>query len=252
VVPTIVIAWAALGSLVMAWAVASDARSRGLAPWLWFVLTLCFNVFGVLAYLVIRPPFRADEDVVDSEPAEEASPLPAVAPAGPPPRWERASGPVARPEPPGEPEYVDTLEEDDAAAGPGTGGRVWVYVGVVVFLGLVVAAALWAVVTAPTGTAGSPAAAPTQHPAATTAPAPTSAPPPALLAPTPTLPAAQPPTPTVAAQRQPQQYVVQAGDTLGSISGRYGVTVRQLQDANGLSGETIFEGQKLKIPEPAQ
>jgi len=257
VIPTIVIAWAALGSLVMAWAVASDARSRGLVPWLWFVITLCFNVFGVLAYLVIRPPLRTDEDVVDSEPIEEAIPMPAGVPAGPT-RWERPSDPLPRYEQPAEVEYAETLDEQDAPLTAGLGGRVWIFVGVAVFLGLVVVAALVALITSPGGTGAGPGATATQRPAATVAAAATTAPP-ALLAPTPTVLAAQPAAteppaapPTAAAQQQPTQYVVRAGDTLGSIASRYGVTVKQIQDANDLSGETIFEGQKLKIPQPAQ
>ncbi len=44
------------------------------------------------------------------------------------------------------------------------------------------------------------------------------------------------------------RYEVQQGDTLNSISRRYGVTVEQLVTANALSDERLFAGQKLVIP----
>ena len=44
-------------------------------------------------------------------------------------------------------------------------------------------------------------------------------------------------------------YTVKSGDTLSGIARQYsGVTVRVIQDFNGLSGTTIRAGQKLKIP----
>jgi LysM repeat protein len=43
-------------------------------------------------------------------------------------------------------------------------------------------------------------------------------------------------------------YVVQRNDTLFSIARRYGTTVEAIQAANGLSGSTIYVGQKLRIP----
>ncbi len=43
-------------------------------------------------------------------------------------------------------------------------------------------------------------------------------------------------------------YVVQSGDTLFSISMRYGTTVNALMQANGLYNYWIFVGQTLKIP----
>jgi N-acetylmuramoyl-L-alanine amidase len=42
--------------------------------------------------------------------------------------------------------------------------------------------------------------------------------------------------------------VVQDGDTLTSIAARYGLSVQDLQDANGLTGETIQVGQRITIP----
>ena len=44
-------------------------------------------------------------------------------------------------------------------------------------------------------------------------------------------------------------YVVRRGDTLGSIADRYDCTVAELKSWNGLSGSTIYPGQKLKIKE---
>src|SRR5262249_11504088 len=51
-----VIAWFAAGALVLAGAVAVDARERGQPAPLWFVVALLFPAFGALAYLVLRPP----------------------------------------------------------------------------------------------------------------------------------------------------------------------------------------------------
>ena len=45
-------------------------------------------------------------------------------------------------------------------------------------------------------------------------------------------------------------YVVQSGDSLYSIARKYpGVSIRDLQAANGLTGSQIHPGQILKIPE---
>ncbi|WP_209305050.1 LysM peptidoglycan-binding domain-containing protein [Granulicatella sp. WM01] len=44
-------------------------------------------------------------------------------------------------------------------------------------------------------------------------------------------------------------YTVQAGDTLYSISRRYGLTVEQLQSLNGLSGTNLSVGQVLIVGE---
>lgn len=43
-------------------------------------------------------------------------------------------------------------------------------------------------------------------------------------------------------------YTVAKGDTLYGLSRTYGVTVRSIQQANGLSGSSIRIGQSLKIP----
>lgn len=43
-------------------------------------------------------------------------------------------------------------------------------------------------------------------------------------------------------------YIVAAGDTLGAIARKFGVTVQMLKDANGLSSDFLRVGQELKIP----
>ena len=59
-------------------------------------------------------------------------------------------------------------------------------------------------------------------------------------------------TPTPAAEpNEGQLYEVQRGDALFLISKRFGVTVDQIKQANGLSGDLIRAGQTLKIPPPA-
>ncbi len=45
-------------------------------------------------------------------------------------------------------------------------------------------------------------------------------------------------------------HIVRRGQTLGSIARAYGVSVDDLRAANGLSGDLIFVGQRLRIPTP--
>ncbi len=53
------------------------------------------------------------------------------------------------------------------------------------------------------------------------------------------------------ARRDVEQYVVQPGDTLGSISQTYGVSLEALMQANGLADPNLLEvGQMLVIPVP--
>ncbi len=46
-----------------------------------------------------------------------------------------------------------------------------------------------------------------------------------------------------------QQYVIARGDTLSEIAARYRVSVKSLQETNGISGSTIRIGQILTIPD---
>ena len=45
-----------------------------------------------------------------------------------------------------------------------------------------------------------------------------------------------------------KEYVVKAGDTIGSIAYGHGCNIRQLKKLNGLVSDTIREGQKLRVP----
>jgi LysM repeat protein len=66
---------------------------------------------------------------------------------------------------------------------------------------------------------------PSTSPAATTGPSPVS-------------------TSTPAARR----YTVKSGDTLSGIAATYGITVKAIKAANGLTGNVIRPGQVLVIP----
>ncbi len=100
---------------------------------------------------------------------------------------------------------------------------------------------------------------PTQQPAPTAAPteAPTAAPTEApTAAPTGEAPTAVPtaaPTSESGGTISPsggQTYTVQPGDTLYSLSKRFGVSIELIQKANGLAGTDIKAGQTLIIPKP--
>jgi len=56
------------------------------------------------------------------------------------------------------------------------------------------------------------------------------------------------PTARASAAATPISYVVQAGDTLGTIAARFGTTAEAIRAANGLSGDLINVGQVLTIP----
>jgi LysM repeat protein len=62
--------------------------------------------------------------------------------------------------------------------------------------------------------------------------------------------AAPAPTPTVAAGG-PQEYTIQAGDTLGAIAAQFGVTVEAIVEANSIADPNlIVPGETLIIPAP--
>lgn len=46
------------------------------------------------------------------------------------------------------------------------------------------------------------------------------------------------------------QYTIQPGDTLWLLSRKYGTTVEAIKQLNGLTGDTLYVGQVLKIPAP--
>lgn len=45
-------------------------------------------------------------------------------------------------------------------------------------------------------------------------------------------------------------YMVRPGDTLGAIARYYGTTIAAIKAANGLTSNTIYVGQRLRIPAP--
>ena len=62
---------------------------------------------------------------------------------------------------------------------------------------------------------------------------------------------AHPPSGTLVAwqkQQDGQQYVIARGDTLSGIAQRFNVRLSDLKIRNGISGEKIMVGQKLRIP----
>ena len=63
------------------------------------------------------------------------------------------------------------------------------------------------------------------------------------------------PKPTAAPTPKPTQvtYIVKAGDQLARIAARYGVTVKAIQEANGIKDPNLIKvGQKLIIPAPTK
>src|SRR5918911_3686225 len=77
------LAWCIAGVLILAGAVAVDARERGQSAALWFVLALLFPGVGALAYLVLRPAVEAASPPAAVTPDRPAhAPLPASSARG--------------------------------------------------------------------------------------------------------------------------------------------------------------------------
>lgn len=93
---------------------------------------------------------------------------------------------------------------------------------------------------------GDPAAIPSAtHPAVALPP--TRLPGAPLLTPTPDA-----PHPLPSLRSEPEDYVVQFGDTLGQIAARFGTSVEQVMEANQLNNPNVLEiGQRLVIPAPS-
>lgn len=51
-----------------------------------------------------------------------------------------------------------------------------------------------------------------------------------------------------ATQGGAEQHLVQQGDSLSSIAARYGISVAELRQHNGLNGDVIHAGQTLAVP----
>jgi LysM repeat protein len=92
--------------------------------------------------------------------------------------------------------------------------------------------------------AGNEIASPTPTPAAATPPPATPSPPPTPPPATPSPPPTPPP-----ATPAPRTYEVQPGDTLSGIAARFGTTVQELAELNGIANPSlIFPGQVLTLP----
>lgn len=61
-------------------------------------------------------------------------------------------------------------------------------------------------------------------------------------------PTAKPPAKKPPAKKKSTTHTVKRGDSLGSLSRRYGVSVQSIKKANGLKSDRIIDGRKLVIP----
>lgn len=243
--------WLGVGALVLAGAVAADARARGQRAVGWFLLALLFPGFGALVYLVLRPPGPPASERATPTPeagvpaAAEASPAQAAqastregTPASPPapatttPRggpveWRRGVGVLpdaAAPAPP-----VRPAPRRRASVPP------WLVGAAAAVLVLVVVGGFGLPRLA--GPAGAPAPTPT---AVRATPTPVAAP---ELEATPAAEAPPEPSRTVV-------YVVEPGDTLGGIARDFGTTVEAIMAANNLEDpDRLIIGQELLVPQ---
>ncbi|MDP9251311.1 MAG: LysM peptidoglycan-binding domain-containing protein [Chloroflexota bacterium] len=115
--------------------------------------------------------------------------------------------------------------------------------------GVAAAAALTVAVSSIAGVFGG-GASPSPSPSTQSTPSPgasTSTAPVASLPPTSSSAPTVAPTARASAAPTPISYVVQAGDTLGTIAARFGTTVEAIRAANGLTSDVINVGQVLTI-----
>ncbi len=84
---------------------------------------------------------------------------------------------------------------------------------------------------------------PASRPASTTPPKK-----PAASKPAPPKPQAKKPPPQKPAAKKSTTHTVKSGDTLSSLSRRYGVPIQSIKKANNLKSDRIINGRKLVIP----
>jgi len=250
--PWPVVAWLVAGALVLAGAVAVDARERDQSAPLWFILTLVFPLFGALAYLVLRAPQEAaargtavargaaapPPRAVGETAAEEVDAAPSGPPAatggghGGPTEWRRDVGVLPTP---------SRVENLGVSAVPPRhpsrsqrGLPPWLLGAVLALIVLVAGGGFLLSRVAPS--LGTPAVTPTVVPTPTAAPQ--------AAAETPAAEAAAEPT------REPTTYTVEPGDSLGSIAEQFNTTVEALLEANNLDNpDLLVVGQRLVVPQ---
>jgi LysM domain len=269
--PWPVVAWLVAGTLVLAGAVAVDARERGQSAPLWFILAVVFPLYGALTYVILRGP-REGAARRGARPAPEASssardwptagPREAAAPSrmapSPPaaseaaPRSAAAPGPAPATGSGGATEWRRDVGVLPAAPGlehlgvtavpPRHGSREqrrlapWLIGGLLALVALVAGGSfLWSRL-------GPSISGPSA--AATATPAPTAEPTAAPEA------AAASEAPPSDAAREPVSYTVEPGDSLGSIADQFNTSIEALLQANNLDDPNLLVvGQRLVVPQ---